>query len=150
MSVEKKQWQVLVVDDEPVWLDELAEILENAGYLARKAATYGEALQWLEREAFQLAVVDVNLADAPVDEKGEPRDTSGMDIISEIRQRAMEQDMSVIIVTGYGTFNVAREAFKKLGVLDVIPKQNFDLKEFRSLAADAISRTVNKMPGPIP
>ena len=143
----KKQAQVLVVDDEPVWLDKLAEILEKEGYRARKAATYKEAMEWLDRRAFHLAVVDVNLADAPVDERGEPGDTRGMDIVTNIRGRAIEQDMSVIIVTGYGTIRVARKAFRELGVFDVIPKQDFDLKEFRSLVAEAIALAYYKRPG---
>ena len=71
----EKQHQVLVVDDEPVWLDKLAKILEKEGYLVRKAKTYEEAMQWLDCQPFHLAVIDVNLADAPVDERGEPEDT---------------------------------------------------------------------------
>ena len=146
----EKKAQVLVVDDEPVWLDKLAGILEKEGYLVRKAATYKEAMEWLDCQPFHLAVVDVNLADAPVDERGEPGDTRGMDIIAKIRGRAIEQDMSVIIVTAYGTIRVAREAFKKLGVFDVIPKQDFDLREFRSLVADAIALAYYKKPAENP
>lgn len=142
----EKQAQILVVDDEPVWLNKLASVLEKQGYPVRKAATYQEAMQWLECQPFHLAVIDVNLADAPVDERGEPADTSGMDIIAEIRDRAIEEDMSVIIVTGFGTARVTREAFKKLGVFDVILKQDFDLEEFRSLVADAIALAYYKKP----
>jgi ActR/RegA family two-component response regulator len=139
------QAQVLVIDDEPVWLDKLAAILTKAGYGVRKAATYEEAMKWLEHEIFHLAVVDVNLADAPLDEQGEPEDTSGMDVIAEIRHRAILQDMSVIIVTGYGTFRVAREAFKELGVVDAIHKNDFNLKDFRSLVADAVALAYHRM-----
>jgi DNA-binding NtrC family response regulator len=143
----EKQAQVLVVDDEAVWRNKLAKILEDEGYLVCKATTYKQAMQWLKRRSFHLAVVDVNLADAPVNERGEPGDTRGMDIITKIRRRAIEQDMSVIIVTGYGTIRVAREAFRKLGVFDVIPKQDFDIKEFLSLVADAIALAYYKTPG---
>jgi DNA-binding NtrC family response regulator len=143
----EKQARVLVVDDEPVWLNKLAGILEKEGYRVRKAASYEEAMQWLERQAFHLAVIDVNLMDAPVDERGEPGDTSGMDIIAKTRERAIEQDMSVIIVTGFGTARLTREAFKKLGVFDVILKQDFDLKEFRSLVSEAIALAHYKKSG---
>ncbi len=141
-----QQVQILVVDDEQVWLDKIAGILEQEGYQVRKAQTYREAMEWLDSEPFFLAVVDVNLTDAPPDERGEPGDTSGMKFIKEIRRRAIEQDMSVIIVTGVGTLRVAREAFTKLGVCDVIPKEDFKLKEFRSLVADAIALAYTKRP----
>lgn len=143
----EQQWQILVVDDDPVWLNKLVKILEKADkrYSVLKAATYEKAIQSLESETFQLAVVDVNLADAPVDESGEPGNRRGLDIIKKIRERA--PDMSVIIVTGFGTFKVAREAFKERGVLDTIPKQDFDLGEFRSLVSEAIALAHYKKPG---
>ena len=143
----EKQAQVLVVDDEAVWRNKLAKILEDKGYLVCKAATYRGAMRWLKGRGFHLAVIDVNLADAPVDKRGEPEDISGMNIIAKIRERAIEQDMSVIIVTGFGTARLTREAFKKLDVFDVILKQDFDLEEFRSLVSDAIALALYKTPG---
>jgi ActR/RegA family two-component response regulator len=146
MMMKKRQWQILVVDDDPTWLDLLEEILEDEGYGVCKAATYEEAVQSLERQTFQLAVVDVNLADAPVNERGEPMDTSGLAVIEQIGKRA--PDTSVIIVTGYGTFNVARKALQELGVRKVIPKgELFDVKEFGSVVADAVAHAVKRMLG---
>lgn len=131
--------RALVIDDEPMWLDQLAGLLEEQGYLVSKAATREGAERYLETRTFELAVVDVNLTDAPTDESGEPLDQQGMELIEGIRRFAKKKDMAIVIVTGYGTSKITREAFKLLGVNDVLFKNSFDIDEFRSVAHQAVA-----------
>lgn len=130
---------VLVVDDEPVWLDQLADLLEEEGYLVSKAITREGAERYLKTRTFDLAVVDVNLTDAPTDESGEPLDQQGMELIEGIRRFAKKKDMAIVIVTGYGTSRITRKAFKFLGVNDVLFKKGFDIDEFRSVIHYAVA-----------
>ena len=133
----KKRPRALVIDDDPLWLDQSADLLEEQGYLVSKAATRKDAEHYLAIHAFILAVVDVNLTDAPVDEWGEPLDKQGLEIVADIRMYA-KRDVAIVIVTGYGTRQITREAFKDLGVQDVLFKQDFDIAEFRSVIDEAV------------
>src|SRR5689334_22608970 len=112
----EKQPRALVVDDEEVWLDNLAGELETADYLVSKAETREEAEYFLLNYTFDVVVMDVNLTDSSTDEKGEPIDQQGIELIRTVRQFAKKKDLAVVIVTGYGTPSVTREAFRKLGV----------------------------------
>ena len=135
----EKKPHALVIDDESVWLYQLAELLEEAGYLVSKAATREDAEHHLNVHTFDLAVVDVNLTDAPTDEWGEPLDQQGMELIANIRSFAKKKEMAIVIVTGYGTRKITRQAFKALGVKDVLFKQDFDVEEFRSVVHEAVA-----------
>lgn len=135
----EKELRALVIDDEPVWLDQLSDILEEKGYLVSRAVTREDAEHYLNVHTFDLAVVDVNLTDAPTDEWGEPLDQQGMELIADIRSFAKKKEMAIVIVTGYGTRNITRQAFKALGVNDVLFKQDFDVEEFRSVVHEAVA-----------
>lgn len=135
----EKQPRALVIDDVAVWLDQLADLLEEAGYLVSRAVTREDAERHLSIHTFDLAVVDVNLTDAPTDEWGEPLDQQGMELIADIRSFAKKREMAIVIVTGYGTRKITRQAFKALGVNDVLFKQDFDVEEFRSVVHEAVA-----------
>ena len=135
----EKKLCALVIDDESVWLDQLSDILEEEGYLVSKAVTRDDAEHYLKIHTFDLAVVDVNLTDAPTDEWGEPLDQQGMELVADIRRFAKKKEMAIVIVTGYGTRKITRQAFKALGVNDVLFKQDFDVEEFRSTIHEAVA-----------
>lgn len=129
--------RALVIDDEPVWLEQLADLLQEAGYLVSKAENREQAEYYLSTYAFNVAVVDVNLTNAPMDESGEPLDQQGMQLIEGIRRFAQKKDIGIVVVTGYGTPRVTREAFKSLSVDDVLFKRDFNIEEFRLAVHEA-------------
>jgi two-component system OmpR family response regulator len=51
--------KILVVDDDPNILELVSIQLKQAGYLVRKASNGFEALELLEQESPELAIVDV-------------------------------------------------------------------------------------------
>lgn len=142
-----KQPRALIVDDAPVWRDKLANILEKEGYLTEQASSREEAGHLLIIHIFDVVIVDVNLTDAPTDDKGEPLDKQGMELIAAIRQFAQKKELAVIIVTGYGTRSITRDAFKHLGVSDVFFKQDFNVKEFRETVKAATASIYLKRAG---
>jgi two-component system chemotaxis response regulator CheY len=52
---------LLIVDDSPVILTSIGAILQKAGYDVRQAADGPDALSWLERETFDLVMVDLHM-----------------------------------------------------------------------------------------
>ncbi len=99
---------VLVVDDEPVIRDTLAEYLQNQGYGAVATASGEEALERAAHHKFDVVLCDVNLP--------------GLDGI-EVMQRleAISPESFVMLITAYATVDTAVEAFQK-GAHDYLMK----------------------------
>jgi CheY-like chemotaxis protein len=121
--------RALVVDDQPVWLELFGELLHELGLEVATADNYHDAIELLNREYFHLAVVDVRLKD------DDPNNTQGMDILSHINQIELDDVVVKVVITGYGTRDWARAAFKMYNVHDFIPKQGsegrgFDERDF--------------------
>jgi CheY-like chemotaxis protein len=143
----EKQPRALVVDDDQSWLETLSEELEDHDYIVNRAASREEAEHLLRKHNYDVVVMDINLTDAPSDDQNEPLDKQGMELIQSMRRYAKKKDLAVVIVTGYGTPNIIREAFKKLGVEDILPKQDFKLDEFRAIVEKATANTYLRMAG---
>src|SRR3990172_5856550 len=106
--------RILVVDDEESVRWALRKALERANYRVDLAADGPSGLQAAEEPGVDLALLDVRLPG---------RD--GLDVLREIRKR--RPDLPVIMMTAYGTLQVAVEAMR-LGAYDYIGKP-FDMDE---------------------
>ena len=99
---------ILVVDDDPDIREVLKDRLESLGYLVQAAADGKEALGVLEKQNPQLILLDIEMPAM-----------SGLEVLKEIRKR--ELDITVVMITAYGTIERAVEAMKE-GAYDFIPK----------------------------
>ena len=99
---------VLVVDDEKNIRSTLALALESAGCTVGLAATAESAVAHAEREAFDLALVDLKLAES-----------SGLDLIP--RLVAANPGLDIVVITAYATIDTAVEAMRR-GAADYLPK----------------------------
>ncbi|HWU38196.1 MAG TPA: response regulator, partial [Candidatus Acidoferrum sp.] len=106
--------RILVVDDEESVRWALRKALERAHYRVDMASDGHAGLQAAEEPGVDLVLLDVRLPG---------RD--GLDVLREIRKRC--PDLPVIMMTAYGTLQVAVEAMK-LGAYDYIGKP-FDMDE---------------------
>lgn len=114
---------ILIVEDNRNWRDQLTGPLRRDGYMVTTVASYGEALGELRRNEYQLAIVDLRLSDA---------DENNRDGIVLLQDLATLR-IPAIVLTGYGTAELARKAFRDYGVLDFLDKQYLDLKKLRQL-----------------
>jgi DNA-binding NtrC family response regulator len=99
---------ILVVDDDPDIREVLKDRLESLGYRILTAAGGREGLDLLEKQNPQIALLDIEM---PV--------MSGLEVLKEIRARGM--DVTVVMITAYGTIERAVQAMKE-GAYDFIPK----------------------------
>jgi DNA-binding NtrC family response regulator len=99
---------VLVVDDEPVIRDTLAEFLGGEGYAVTRCGTGEEAVAAAAKGRFDVAVCDVNLPGM-----------DGMDVME--RLAAVSPETFVLLVTAYATVETAVQAFQK-GASDYLIK----------------------------
>src|SRR6185436_7281834 len=106
------QWapmlRVLVVDDEKNIRSTLALALESAGCTVGLAANAESALAHAEREPFDLALVDLKLAES-----------SGLDLIP--RLVGASPGLDIVVITAYATIDTAVEAMRR-GAVDYLAK----------------------------
>ena len=98
MNAEELIPNVLIVDDEESIRYTLGQYLKEAGYRVCLAAAMDEALDRLDREAFQIAVVDRML----------PGGASGLDLLARIRHR--QPLCQVLLISGFPSFESAAAA----------------------------------------
>ena len=105
--------RILIADDQPDVLTALRLLLKGQGYRIESAQSPAEVLRTIERQDFDAALIDLNYA----------RDTTsgqeGLDLLSRIR--ALEGTPPVIVMTAWGSVEVAVEAMRR-GAADFIQK----------------------------
>ena len=79
---------ILVIEDDPSDRAQLVEALSNAGFAVEAVATGSEAVSRCEERAFDAVTLDLLLPDQ-----------SGLDVLQEIRKRAKNPDVRVVVVT---------------------------------------------------
>src|SRR6201986_772052 len=99
---------ILVVDDEIEIREGLEALLTSEGFEVTPADTGEAGLQKLEDRPFDLMLLDVSLPDR-----------NGLERLREIRRR--DPNLSIILITAFGSIDMARSAFKG-GAQDFITK----------------------------
>src|ERR1700731_2541898 len=99
---------ILVVDDESEIREGLELLLASEGYGVSSAGTGASGLAKLEENPYDLLLLDVSLPAR-----------NGLGFLREIRRR--DPQLSVVLITAYGSIDMARTAFKS-GAMDYITK----------------------------
>ncbi|HTW56037.1 MAG TPA: response regulator [Thermoplasmata archaeon] len=109
--------RILVVDDDAVFRDELAELLRDDGHAVGAEPSVPKALATLEGAAVDVVLTDLKM----------PRQ-SGLELLKEVRARWPRT--LVVVITGFATVDSALEAMK-LGAFDYIRKP-FRIEQIRA------------------
>jgi len=109
-----KRGSLLLVDDDRQILQSMASWLRELGFSVDAMGGYHEAIAAVERKAYDLALVDIRLADA---------DGDGFDILAHCRE--LRPNTAVILMTGFGTVETAIEAIRA-GAFDLVTKPLVD------------------------
>ncbi len=109
--------RILIVDDEESIRFFLRELLERDGYAVVTADSGEVALKHIEREEFDLALIDLKM-----------RGISGTDVLKVLHTQA--PDTVVIMLTGHGSLESAVEALRQ-GAHDYLfkPCKTIELRE---------------------
>jgi DNA-binding NtrC family response regulator len=102
------QLEILVLDDEEIVCARLKPALEKDGYSVETFTNSRLAKQRLEEKSFDIVVTDLKMAEI-----------DGLALLRLIREKWPQT--RVIIISGFATVDVTREAFQA-GVRDVIAK----------------------------
>jgi len=107
-----KKGSILLLDDDRQVLESMADWLRQKGYRLDATATCQEALNYLRKKSYDLVLADVRLNDG-----------DGFDVLRHCRANFPE--MAVILLTGYGTVDIAIEAIRH-GAFDFLTKPLID------------------------
>jgi len=127
--------KVLIVDDYSDWRNMLSGLIEREGHLVVSVSTREAALAYIdENKDLDLVIFDIRLVET------EENNEDGMRLLAEIRKRL--SFTRVIMVTGYGTMETQRKAFKEFQAFDFFRKAQFDSDDFRRSFQDAVEQTI--------
>ncbi len=107
-EAEPEKRSILVVEDDDVALDLLAEILRRHHFQVWTASSVAAALEFLEKRR-----VDLVLSDIRMPERG------GMDLLKQIREN--QSRIPVVLLSAFGDEHLWVEALSA-GAVDLIPK----------------------------
>lgn len=123
--------KILVADDDSTLRAELGELLRSDGHEVTIVADGAEALERLEADAYEVALLDLVM----------PRAT-GLEVLH--RLQVVRPETSVVMITGHGSVDVAVEAMKG-GAVDFVVKP-FEIESLqRILASIADERRAREM-----
>jgi two-component system nitrogen regulation response regulator NtrX len=123
--------KILVVEDFADWRELLTGLLQREGHDVKAVDSLQAARDYLARtKDLDLAILDIRLVEPDEDNQ------DGMRLLDEIhRHQALTR---VIMVTGHGTMETQRKAFREFQAFDFFRKEQFDSDEFRQAVREAV------------
>jgi two-component system nitrogen regulation response regulator NtrX len=118
--------RILVIDDEAAIRDSLRMTLEYEGYEFVGAATGQEGLALVEREAFDLVLLDVKMPGM-----------DGLDVLG--RLHAMNETLPVVMISAHGTPSTAVDAIRR-GAIDFLEKPFESTERLRVTIQNALEQ----------
>ena len=106
----KRKQHILLVDDEPSWLNALSMVLVSRGYEVRGVKNAAEALASLAQFKPDLIVSDVRMPDM-----------NGFDFLDRIKQNPSVSATPVVFLSAIDDFH-ARKVARDLGAADFLLK----------------------------
>lgn len=99
---------LLIVDDDAILRDRLAQALRARGFDVQTAGSYDEAMALASAECPEMAVVDLRIPGR-----------SGLELIRDLK--ALDAETKIVVLTGYGSIATTIDAMK-LGAVYYLPK----------------------------
>ncbi|MBI2862209.1 MAG: response regulator [Chloroflexi bacterium] len=118
--------KILIVDDDASILHLATQVLRREGYEVTDAASAQDALLALTQERFDLVLADIVMPEM-----------SGLELIQ--RARETNPNLAAMVITGYGTIEMAVKSLKA-GVLDFVVKP-FTIDELRTAVEEALEHS---------
>ncbi len=122
---------ILLVEDDAGWRSILTELLHERGYSVQACLSFGEALGYLRRQRFALAVADLSLASSAA--PGGNRD--GFQVLQEARTAGIP----AVVVSGLATALDTDRLYSEFAVYACLEKQGFDRAGFMATVSAAVA-----------
>jgi DNA-binding NtrC family response regulator len=123
--MEQTSIRVLIVDDDPVALDLLREVLSKENYVVTSALSAEEAISQGIENIFDVIITDVRMGEK-----------NGLDVLRSFKKTSPET--AIIMITAFGSIDTAIEAIRE-GAFDYISKP-FKLEEIKITVRRALEQ----------
>jgi len=126
--------KALVVEDDAGWRSILEELLSDAGFQVRACGGFGDALGYLRREKFTLAVFDLSLqgANTAWDKNAIDPNLDGYQLLGSARA----DGIPTIVVSGTSEPEEIQRIYSEYSISAYIEKQTFDRAAFRRVVEE--------------
>jgi DNA-binding response OmpR family regulator len=114
---EGNKGEILIIDDSKFLCKQLKNILTPRNYNVQTAYTFNDGIALLNKNKFDLLILDLNLPDG-----------HGVEILEKVRENSNTLDLPVIVLSGEANPDLIREVLKK-GANDYLSKP-FVFEEF--------------------
>ena len=128
--------KALIVEDDAGWRSILEELLSDAGFLVRTCASFGDALGYLRKEKFSLAVIDLSLQKSS-STLFEPSLSNSSLEGYQLLATAQTNSIPTIVVSGITEPEEIQRVYSNYSISAYIEKQAFDRAAFRRVVAEA-------------
>ncbi|PWH14643.1 MAG: hypothetical protein DDG60_07775 [Anaerolineae bacterium] len=128
--------RALVVEDDAGWRNILAELLTDSGFQVRACSSFGEALSFLRRKKYTLAVVDLSLSGSVSglwDSKSPEEEPEGYRLLASTRAGGVP----TIVVSGIASPEEIQRAYAEHAIFAYLEKQSFERAAFLRLVEQA-------------
>ena len=119
---------VLIVDDEPTYRIVLTQTLKGCGHTTESCETGDDAIRLLQKNKYDVVLLDYKMPG-----------TSGINVLQWMY--GMKMDIPVIIITGYGSEEIALEAWK-WGAKDYFVKGKSDMSQLPELVLKVYKQVI--------
>jgi len=124
-------FKIIVVDDDPLALEDLKGYLEGAGYDVVTASSASEAFDAARAARYDVALLDMKMPDM-----------DGFQIAAMLRQ--FQPDLRVVVFTGYASLESEARA-AQLNFYEYLPKSNW-----HDLLLPTVERVIREPERPMP
>lgn len=122
---------VLLLEDDPLWVETVREVVAPHVQTFHAAASLVEAEALIQTHFFTVAIIDISLL------VGDPQDSQGMHFLQMLAKYKLDQVISAVVLSAYGDMARQRAAFRDFHVVDFLAKANFNPTELLGAIAAA-------------
>lgn len=127
-----KNEKILIIDDEPEILDVLSNLLTEEGYKVRTALGGEETIETFKSEPFGLVITDIRMPGI-----------DGLEVMKRVKQ--LDEDIEVIILTGFANMENAIEALRGDGAFNYLTKPLENIDQFLNTIRQALEKRTLKI-----
>jgi DNA-binding NtrC family response regulator len=121
---------ILIVDDEPTYRQVLSQNLKGCGHTTEVCESGDAAIDLLKKKTYDIVLLDYKMPG-----------TSGINILQWMY--GMKMNIPVILITGYGTEEIAMEA-SKWGAKDCFIKGKSDMLDLPALVLKVYNQSASE------
>lgn len=124
--------RVIVIEDDPDWQELITDMLYQFDLHVDTFSSLKEAMPALFENGYAIAISDLSLS------QSDPGNKDGFDLLSLIQR--LNSPCATILLTGYGSIDVAVEAITRYRVFAFLTKEGLDRSEFTNTIQRILTR----------